>query len=165
MEDEKRDLLYKDIKQVRQGSIKFSKGYKAKLALKQVFSIIGIALLVLVVSYLGYRITDNSVPTPEGRVAYTEALKDARTGDQIILYKNKFVDSNSFDFINKILSHIGIQKIETAKVLATPQSMLLPDDNGNNIVLSESQFFVELSSGRKHIVGRDMILGIVENGD
>ena len=63
------------------------------------------------------------------------------------------------------MSHVGIQEIETAKVLATPQSMLLPDDNGNNIVLSESQFFVELSSGRKHIVGRDMILGIVENGD
>lgn len=163
MNDEKKDLLYKDIKQVRQGSIKFSKRYKAKLILSHVANAIAIILLILAVSYVGYRIADNSIPTPDGRVSYTEVVKDARVGDQIILYRDKYTENDSFEFINKILSHIGVQDIEVAKIIATPQTMLLPDNNGNNIILSNSQFFVEFSNGSRNIIETDIVLGIVKN--
>lgn len=165
MDEEREDLLYRDIKQVRQGAIKFSKEYKAKLALKHAISIISIVLLILIVSYVGYRIADNSVPTPDGRAAYTEALKDAKRNDKAILYKNKIIKNENFNFINRILSHTGIQETELVKIIATPHSMLLPDDKGNNIVLSESQFFIEYSSGSRQIIDKSIILGIVEDKD
>lgn len=165
MDKEKRDFLYKDIKQAKQGSIKFSREYKAKLVLKQVATTVFLVALILGISYLGYRITDNSVPGPNGRISYSEALKNAKKNDEIVLYQDKLINNDSFDFVNRILSHVGVQKTRTARIIATPYSMLLPDDKGNNIVLRKNQFLVADSDGARHIVEKSMIIGVIEKQD